>query len=197
MVILAFMAGMTMSAFAQISPRQAFTSAPRTLFPQFDEYGKLYMIEYFLNGSSTPTRNRLGGSSAVTALDSIGISFTTSGVGEHSIYPLKVGSDSLFMVISTVATPLPDSRVSFYRTDWTPAPSDPSLNPSFSDWLTPEGLASLPDVADSLPFILATANFDPASRTITFIHTMRGYLLPDDFARVEPWIKSSLTVPVP
>lgn len=197
MVMVALSAVMTMTVSAQISPRQAFTSAPRSVFPQLDEYGKLYMVEYFLNGSSTPTRNRLGGSGAVTALDSIGISFTTSSVAEHSIYPLKVGPDSLFMVISTVRTPLPDSRITFYNTDWSPADSAPALNPSFSDWLTPEGLASLPDVSNLLPFILASASFDPASRSVTFIHTMRGYLLPDDFARVEPFIKSSLTIPVP
>ncbi len=71
-------------------------------------------------GKST---NQLGGESTLTLLDSTQLLVSTSDKSSVSMRMLTAGRDTVLAVITTVLTPLPDSRIEFYDTNWAKLPA--------------------------------------------------------------------------
>lgn len=156
-----------------------FSTAPMKVLPLLDRSTRLDMLDYFRYGSPAASSNILDGQARVTAEDSLSVSYETTKTATGQMAVLEAGSDTILMVISTVATPHPDSSIAFYDTSWKPLRKAVLTEPKVADWLIGE-----PDEDNPLPFILASAAYDASARTLTFTSVMdRYFALPTDYLR--------------
>lgn len=178
---------------AQLTASEVFADAPQSVFPLLDHNTRLDMIDYFNNGMNTPSANLLNGKSRVTSLTpmKVGVEMTDASTYEIALLPAK--SDTLVAVISTVATPTPDSRLTVYSRDFSEVPGAAFVRPEVKDWLTPEGKKNSSEVDMLVPFMLVSYSYDPASQTLTLTNNTGSFLSADVYEIVKPYLMPSLT----
>ncbi len=170
---------------------EMFAGAPDEIFPLLPPTRRLEMIEYFKNMPASKARNDWGGPAYITAMTPESISMHVAGSTEAQIAMLPAPGDTVVALISTVATPGLDSTVSFYTTGWELLPEDKYLTvPDLKEWVV-RG-ASAADVAQVVPFMLASAVYDPATATLTFTNRLDSYLDPDTYAGISPSLHPSI-----
>ncbi len=188
-ILLLLTAAMTIPAFAADESRKGLTAAnafvdiPASVLPSIDRTTRMDMIDYFDAGSDKESKNLFDSGCRITALSPEQVSFTTSDVASRQITLLPVGKDSVIMMITTLLTPVPDSEITFFTTDWKPLKGKPFTQPTLTDWLPRElrsSRAVVEDAENIYPFILAEASFDTASGELTLTNNLGQYLLPED-----------------
>ena len=159
-----------------------FVEAPRSVLPLVEGNTRLDMLDYFRYGSPTPSANVFDGQALVTAESEGAVSYelTRNATGQLAVIP--AGRDTLLMVITTVATPAPDSRVEFFTSDWKPLPRSVLAAPTVADWLV-----GTPDDTEPVEFVLSRADYDPATGRLTYTHSMDGY-----FARKPDFLRDTV-----
>ncbi len=188
------MIAVTPSAMAQLKSVDAFTNAPMSVFPLLDKNARLDMVDYFNSGSSTATQNSLQGRSRVTELtdNDIKIAMTDASSYQLSILPDK-SNEGCIALISTVATPAPDSRITFYSPSWQQYDTKSRFEaPSMTDWLTDAGRKTPDEVANMVPFMLASYSYDPAASTLTLTNNLKQFLSEDIYSMVAPLLRDQL-----
>lgn len=178
-------------AASAITAADAFTSAPASVFPLLDRNTRLDMVDYFRNGLSTPSSNLMQGTSVITALAPNALTVRMTDSSTAQIVVLPAGSDSIIVLVSTVATPGLDSTVAFFDKDWK------SLNasayyekPGWKEWVVPG--ASVDDVTMQTPFMLASCEIDPATNTLTLTNNLSRFLDPDVYEMISASLRPSL-----
>lgn len=161
--------------------------------PYIDPNMRMDMLDYFRSNLPPKTTNIFGEPTAVLSEDDRLLS-VKAGEGVRLDYGLAVrGTDSLLVVIETLPIPMPDSKVSFYTTDWEAAsPSEPA--PTLSDWLTDEGRSMRVRAEEILPFIAAEAKLAENGSRIIFTPTIYDYFGQGDsiVREAERYIKPQL-----
>ena len=104
-----------------------FTEAPGSVLPLLDRNARLDMIDYFRHGLPTTTTNLFNGSSKVLSESENCIDVQISRDASLQIALLQLKNDTIIAVIETVLTPVADSGITFYRSDWSPAPKQPAM----------------------------------------------------------------------
>lgn len=145
---------------------KAFADAPAELFPTIDRLTRLDMADYFQSGSTKPSKNAFKGDCRIVAVTDRSLKVQTSPVSETEIVMLTQPKDTVWMVLTTVATPAPDTSAQFYTARWTPSPLSLST-PTLEKWLTKEGKKRREDVENAVPFIIASYIYDPSTSTLT------------------------------
>ena len=162
---------------AQQTATQAFSTIPRKVMPLFDDNARLDMIDYFNSNMSNSTQNNYGGRSRVTAISPEQLTLKMTDASDCRISILPDGKDGLIAMITTVASPTPDSRMTVYSSDWSrDLTSSVFTKPTLSDWLTPEGKKNSATVETSVPFLLISYSYDPATRTLTLTNNTDEFL---------------------
>lgn len=153
-----------------------FSRAPSDVAAWITTYSRLVMIDYFAHGSDVKTEGSLGQKSGLCSLDDRKLVWRDddSVTSVIAVIPAQ-RADTLLVLIRTIASPVADSRVSYYDKNWKPLTSAAYPQPAFSDWLTDAGKKSRSDIESQLPFMLASADFDPATQTLTFVNTAEGF----------------------
>lgn len=105
---------------------------------------------------------------------------------------VTAGRDSVLVTIETLDSPQPDSRVLLYGTDWQPYVKQPELASTLDDWLTKEGRKHRSDIERAMPFMMATATYNPVTQALTFKHSMDRYVGRDAKALLD-YLKPTLT----
>ncbi len=188
------MIAVTPSAMAQLKSVDAFTNAPMSVFPLLDKNARLDMVDYFNSGSTTATQNSLQGRSRVTDLtdNDIKIAMTDASSYQLSILPDK-SNGGCIALISTVATPAPDSRITFYSPSWQQYDTKSRFEaPSMTDWLTDAGRKTPDEVTNMVPFMLASYTYDPATSTLTLTNNLKQFLSEDIYSMVAPLLRDQL-----
>ena len=178
---------------AQLTAASAFTDAPQAVFPLLDRNTRLDMIDYFNNGMSTQSANLLNGKSRVTSISPMKVELEMTDASTYEIALLPAKSDTLVAVISTVATPAPDSRLTVYSRDFATHVKAAFVRPEVKDWLTPEGKKNSAQVDMLVPFMLVSYSYDPDSRTLTLTNNTGSFMSADLYEIVKPYLLSSLT----
>lgn len=93
-------------------------SAPLTVIPAVSERARLEMLEYFKANSDAEVKNMFGGTSKVAVNMPQYVTVDVSDRTQISVAVVPAKRDTMLAVIETVLTPVPDSRVTFYGTDW-------------------------------------------------------------------------------
>lgn len=179
------------SAFAQLTASQAFVEAPRSVLPLLDRNARLDMLDYFNGGLTTKTSNKLNGSSAVTAVspEQIAVQMTDASTCHMAVIP--AANDTLVAVITTIATPAPDSKMTVYSSDFArDLTSSVFSKPTLRDWVT-DG-SSLATVESMVPFLLISYSYNPATLTLTLTNNTRSFLSEDVYSIVEPYLKKEI-----
>jgi len=153
-----------------------FADAPAAVFPTIDRLTRLDMLDYFNSGSDKPSKNIMAGDSRVLALTDRQISVQTSGVQTVELSLLPQKADTLFLVVTTVRTPVPDSSVELFTSRWKPVKRDFFKAPLLADWVLPEGKAQMETLENIYPFTLASATFNADTQVLTLTNNLGDYL---------------------
>ncbi|MCM1067545.1 MAG: DUF3256 family protein [Muribaculaceae bacterium] len=176
------MAALAVAAFSAFTAdartaAELFVDAPPQVLPLLERNSRLDMLDYFRSHLPTPTDNTLGGSSRVLRESDACIELQLSRDASMSIALVPLKADTLVAVIETVLTPVADSGVRFYRTDWTPVQRQPAM-PSAADFM-PKG-EKLPKGTEMPAALYIRADYDPVSGRFTFVNTTAGYYTDTD-----------------
>ena len=108
---------------AQLSIRDIFAAAPDSIFPLITENNRLDCIDFKENNMQARVKNLLDQYTEMTDLTKNYLRIQMTG---RSIVQMRLlsSTDSIFCLISTYLGPTPDSRITFYRSDWTPIQID-------------------------------------------------------------------------
>ena len=182
----------TLTVTAQKTAADAFTTAPTGIFPLLDQNTRLDMVDYYNSGLATPSANRLQGRSAITSLTPATITVKITDSSSAQIALLPAGRDTIFAVISTVATPGLDSTIKFYDSNWAPRPTDrPVPPPRGSAGMTPR--PPRPALTAHTPFMLASYFIDTDAGTLTATNNLATFLDEDTYKTLSPALRPTLT----
>lgn len=184
-LILAFTAWC--AAFSQdsgapgLTAAKCFAAIPDSMLEMLTANTRLDMLDYFHAGSDRASQNELGGNARILSEEPYSLTFKYAESDTVQMFVLNpVSKAPLIGMIHTFATPIPDSNVAIYTSSWDKAAVQvPQL--LLADWMV-KGASSSDRAAveEALPYILATAAFDPDTSTLTFTHTMDAYFYGDE-----------------
>ncbi len=159
---------LALAAMLPCSARTAadfFSDAPVDAVPMLGADARADMIAYFQNGIKSGVANAFGGKSHITALDSLRLTAQLSDAAKFQVAVIPGKSDTIVAYIETVASPVNDSSISFYRTGRDGSLQrlpDPVL-PSATDYVPKQYRKQLDTV--ELPSIFFIGiDYDPAQR---------------------------------
>lgn len=181
------------SVSARITAADVFVNAPVGIFPLLDRNTRLDMIDYFRSGSTTASANRLSGQSRVTRLSDDNIVIELTEASRCQIAVLPASGDTVIAFVKTVDTPVPDSRLTFYATDWKEIDKPFFQEPVLTDWLTREGEKNRKDAEAAVPFVLAEYSYEPETRRLVLTGGMQKFYSPEEYDRVKAYLKPSLS----
>lgn len=193
LLMLAVAAATPQMVSARVTAADAFTSAPRKVMPMLDENTRLDMVDYFNSGMSTTSANNLNGRSRITALSPDQLTVSLTDASTCNVIVLPGEQNPMLALITTVATPAPDSRMSVFTADWK-RDVTPSVfaKPTLADWLTPAGKKNMAEVEATVPFLLIGYVYDPATATLTLTNNAAGFLGEDVYETVAEYIQPQL-----
>lgn len=172
---------------------EAFKSAPKTVIPLLNQSTRLDMLDYFNSDLETPSENLINGKSRITAITERTISIELTPASTLQIIALPAANKEYVALISTLATPAPDSKMTIYTDDWKQNVTDRLFRaPEISDWLTPEGRKKVDRVEMALPFMLVSYGFDPATQTLTLTNNSSSFLASEVYEDIEPLMLKEL-----
>lgn len=181
------------AAHAAFTATDAFTKAPAAVFPLLDRNTRLDMIDYFNSGSATASKNAMKGSSRLTALTPMSLTASLTGSSSCQLALLPFKGDSAIMVIETVLTPAPDSRITLYDRKWNALPKATFKMPAVDAWLTPAGRKDGGMVNVLVPFMLASAQYDTATQMLTLNNSLPQFMSPDVYSQVKDALLPTLS----
>lgn len=156
--------------------RNCFTAAPDNVLPLLPQQTRQDMLSYYDAGRDTESDNAFGSGCRILSLDDDRLSMESGKDITTEMFVLNpTGKNQVIGVIETIATPVPDSRVTFYDTTWRNLGDRIGIDPTLADWLGKDGLKNMADIQREVPFVLATMHFDPATSTLVAENNMRAY----------------------
>lgn len=191
LTVLAAILALEMQAWG-FTASEAFAGAPNSLFPLLEPNTRLDMIDYYTSGSSTASTNRLNGKSRITTLTPLKADIEMTDASSYSLFLLPAGSDTVVGLISTVATPTPDSRLNLFNRQWADITAKGFKAPVLDDWYTDEGKKHTDEVETMVPFLLTSYSYNPATGMLTITNTTEKFLSSDLYDTVRPYLRSSL-----
>lgn len=157
---------MTEAQTAEITEK-FFTNAPAQAMPLLSKNARLDMLDYYRNGLSTPTVNELKGRSRITGMSphSIDVQISDSTALQFVLVePSRFLPDYYIMVVETVNTPVPDSSIRAFDTDWNEMPVE---LPGYTSFI-PKDKRKLTKTMDEPPLTFTEIRFDPEKKTFVF-----------------------------
>lgn len=173
-LILSLLAALALMPASALRPSvDAFCRAPIDVVNYLPEYSRLDMVDYYESGSSVASDSYLGNKIHITVLDSMSLSYAVDDSVRVTIALLPTSTDTLTMVIKELPAPVYDSTVNFYDKRWRLLAPVQFKAPRFSDWLKDKKRADA--VAFDIPFVMATAAFDPATQRLVYTNRTDRY----------------------
>ncbi len=177
-----------------ITAADAFVKAPSSVMPLIEESTRLDMIDYFNAGSDRASRNALYGNSRITSLTPEHIVIEATAASTFEIITLAGANDTVLAVIQTVASPVPDSKITLYSSSWEALPAAYFTAPDIEQWLSTEaGKSGRDEVEAMLPFMLSSCAYNPESREFVFTNRAPEFLSEEVYEPLKPLLRSSLT----
>lgn len=168
----------------------AFKSAPRSVVPLIEPSTRLDMIDYFNAGSEKASRNTLYGNSRIIELTPERIVVEATAATTIEMVALPAGNDTIIAVITTRATPVPDSKVTLWTSSWEDVTQKSFKAPGVADWLAPG--ASRDEVESALPFMLVSCSYDPATKSFTFTNRSVEFIGEEVYEPLKPLLRDTL-----
>ena len=174
-----------------------FASEPGNVFPLLTRTNRLDLVDYYNSGQTVAVPNNLGGTSQLEALDSAYLKLQTSGSKVVEMRMLTTGSrDTVMVVIETVLTPVPDSKLTLWNSKWQMLRTDRHFKmPGIDDFIVKKMPRELrADLQDAMIFPLIQLTFKGDRRLqVEATHGLEQFLAPSEFKRFAPYLKPSIT----
>ena len=174
-----------------------FASEPGNVFPLLTRTNRLDLVDYYNSGQTVAVPNNLGGTSQLEALDSAYLKLQTSGSKVVEMRMLTTGSrDTVIVVIETVLTPVPDSKLTLWNSQWQMLRTDRHFKmPGIDDFIVKKMPRELrADLQDAMIFPLIQLTFKGDRRLqVEATHGLEQFLAPSEFKRFAPYLKPSIT----
>ena len=184
----------SLTALAQTTAADLFTSAPQSVFPLLDRNTRLDMVDYYKNGMATPSQNQLEGRSLITEMTPESVTVKMSDSSASQLVELKGNNGAIIALINTVATPGLDSNIKFFDAQWNPLPSDNFfVQPGWKEWLTESGRQHEMDVTMQVPFMLSSYRIDPSTSTLTLTNNLSRFLDKEIYDDLSSYLNPTLT----
>lgn len=184
-------AAIAVSAFSganALTAEEAFKTAPSTVFPLIEPGTRLDMIDYFNAGVDRAARNTLYGDSRITAMTPATITVQVSKASRTEIVTMPVSdNDTAIVVISTVDTPAPDSKVSIYDRDWQLLTT---VIPPLEQWVINKKDRN--DVEELLPYMIVSCGYSPDTDTFVFTNHTAGAVGKEVYEPLRPMLRDYL-----
>lgn len=160
-----------------------FIKAPFDVASHLTEMSRLDMIDYFTNGSTVKSENRLGRKVGLVSLSDSQAVWQDEDSVKTTLTVLPVTksahADTLLVVISTINGLIPDSEVRYFNKDWQTLSGKDLPKPQLKDWLKVTDKKTIADVEQTLPFILSIAEFDGETNTLVITNRTADYYTSD------------------
>lgn len=172
-----------------------FAAMPDTYMPQLESAWRKDLIDLYHSGKEAKLKNTMDGFSSLQKLtdDYLLLQVTERSTVEMKLLPL-VNETHVICMVTTVYGPVPDSRISFFTTEWKPLETAELFTPVSADWyINPDADTS------SVAFVEAAARLDmdlrkyslsPENQTLTAEYVTPQYLSETDRKAVEPFLKT-------
>ncbi|MEE0975915.1 MAG: DUF3256 family protein, partial [Muribaculaceae bacterium] len=115
---------------------------------------------------------------------------SSSSAYQIAILPSKDGD--IIALIETVATPAPDSNISFYTAEWSSIDKPLFNEPGVSDWLTADGRDNSSMVESLVPFMLVSYNYDPATKSLILRNNVKQFLGEEMYSMIDGYLCDTL-----
>ena len=134
------------------------------------------MIDYFNHGSAVKTENRLGQKVSLRSLTPEKLVYQDDDSITTTIAVLPMAkSDTVLIVIKTIPMPAQDSQIAFYDKNWQEIGGKAFPKPTIKDWLLTPDRKIISALDTELPFMISTADYDPATATLTLTNSTDRY----------------------
>ncbi len=174
-----------------------FASEPGNVFPLLTRTNRLDLVDYYNSGQTVAVPNNLGGTSQLVALDSAYLKVQTSESKVVEMRMLTTGTrDTVMVVIETVLTPVPDSKLTLWNSKWQMLRTDRHFKmPGIDDFIVKKMPRELrADLQDAMIFPLIQLTFKGDRRLqVEATHGLEQFLAPSEFKRFAPYLKPSIT----
>lgn len=168
-----------------------FKSAPDSIIRLLPQATRLDMIDYFNFGSTHTSSNAFNGPARMMSVADASLSFNVDEDVAMQLVVIPAKTDTLIALVTTLHMPVLDSSIEFYDTDWQNVRKAPFVMPSYAEWLSEQGLKDKAKVNMFLPFIPASATFDPEGKTLLLTNEAQSYLDELDYKDLKPLLVGS------
>ena len=178
--------------------RDFFASEPDDIFITVPHTARLDLMDYYDSGQRVEMYNLLGSNTQLLELDNTYFKISTSESRTVEVLMLPYSRrDTILAVIETVLTPVPDSRLRFFNSNWVQLSSIKPLKkmPTLDDFFLPTASkGKRKELTERLPFTLLEMTFSGERHdTLTVKHGLQQFLSRDEFAQFSPYLRPTLT----
>lgn len=169
-----------MQSTAQVTPKSAFSTIPKSIFGFISEDNRLDMIDYFESGIDKPIVNELGDTARIAALTDSSISVDYAPEATLTLAPISCSGSQIIMLINSLATPTVDSRIQFFTHDWKPIDTESIIAiPKLSDWFVKTDKATKAILDSQVEFLTVEAQYHSDPSTLILTPTIGDYIAPE------------------
>lgn len=155
------------SVRAEISAKNVLRNMPDSIILPLTQSTLSDLIEYYEAAQKEKTLiNELRGNAQILELDSIHAIIKTGNARTLTLNILPAKSDTVFAITETLETPIKDSQLTIYNTDWQ-VQDKMWKEPKAKDWLNDFGKKNRKEFEQEVPYILAEYTFDSANGILT------------------------------
>ena len=176
--------------------RDFFAAEPDDILMLVPHTARLDMLDYYDSGQKVEMTNKLGTGTQLESVDSTYIRLRTSNKRIIEMLMLQYSKrDTIIAVIETVLTPVPDSQIRFYNSNWVELTSIKPIKkmPSLDDFFLPStSKAKRKELLDRLPFAMLEMTFTGNSHdTLTVRHNLDKFLSKEEYKLFQPYVRTS------
>lgn len=178
--------------------RDFFASEPDDILLLMPQTARLDLLDYYDSGQKVEMNNRLGSGTQLVSVDSTYLKIRTSQSKTVEMLMLQFSKrDTIIAVIETVLTPVPDSRLRFFNSNWVELSSIKPLKkmPTLDDFfLTIASKEKRKELTQRLPFTLLEMSFTGDRHdTLTVKHGLKEFLTKEEYALFQPYMRPVIT----
>lgn len=155
-----------------------YISMPEILDPVLSQKQRYELLEYAKSGLGDKVSNKFNQQTIITQLDTINnyIQVKNTESSTFEMFLFENNSETVIGVIKTVCSPICQSHINFYNTNWQKHPIDLKM-PSATDWLT----SNINDFEKNNLYNILSVSFislqyDPISKNIIAQNNSLEYL---------------------
>ena len=179
-----------------VTAEKCFVEAPPEVFQLVSANTRMDMIDYYKAGMDRVSANEAGGECVLLSLEPESVTLKAGTDIRYQFFVIDGKSKPYIGVIETLSTPGDDSMVRFYTSDWRPidaAKKGLFSAPRLTDWMTSADKTVRAEVTETLPFILTSYAYDPATQTLTATNNMGSYYHQTDTPDALKHLKNTIT----